>query len=143
MFRPLASLTGLVLLVEPDLALARQIVEAIEIAGLSTLHCSDARLATELATEERPDLVITELLMPGVDGLSLFVQFQRQGLGLPFIVLSTRSNAIDRIIGLRLGIADWMNKPFDLDELVARTQAILRRVSSPAAVGRSRQSAPA
>jgi len=129
--------------VEPDLSLARQVVEAIEIAGLSTLHCSDARLAPEVGSEERPDLVITELLMPGIDGLSLFVQLQAQGLRVPCIVLSARSNTIDRIIGLRLGIADWMNKPFDLDELVARTQAILRRVSPPSTVGRRRETTSA
>lgn len=140
MFRPLASLTGLALLVEPDVALARQVVEALETAGLSALHCSDARLAPELAQEERPDIVITELVMPGVDGLSLYVQCQRQGLRVPFVVLSARSSATDRIIGLRLGIADWMNKPFDLDELVARTQAILRRVMPPLTIERRRES---
>lgn len=140
MFRPLASLTAQALLIEPDIVLARQIVGALEMAGLSTLHCSDSRLALELALEEHPDIVVTELVMPGIDGLSLFVQCQRRGLRVPFVVVSDRSSAMDRAIGLRLGIADWMNKPFDLDELVARTQAILRRVLPPLTPARPRES---
>jgi len=116
------------LVVEPDPALARQVVQALEAAGLMAHHVTDPRASDTLALEPRPDLIISELLLPGTDGLSLFMAMQRRGESVPTIILSGRSNPVDRVIGLRLGVTDWMNKPFDMDELVARSQAILRRV---------------
>lgn len=77
--------------------------------------------------------------MPGLDGISLFMDLQRSGSVAPVIMLAKPGGAVNESVGLRLGISDWLTKPFDVNELVARAQAILRRVlpplGSPGALG--------
>lgn len=119
------------MLVEPDATLASTIDDAIRAAGLRSVTCSVPRQAADEITQEDPDLVVTELAMPGLDGISLFMDLQRRNVHVPVIMLSEPGGAVNEAVGLRLGVSDWLTKPFDVNELVARAQAILRRVLPP------------
>jgi len=126
--RPLSMIRGTVMLIEENELFAEQMKLAMEEVHFNVTICTDARRVADCIQSDKPDLIIAEMIMHGADGLSLLLQLQRMGCKAPVILLSDKASAIDRVIGLRLGITDWMSKPIDLDELVARVQAVLRRV---------------
>jgi two-component system, OmpR family, response regulator ResD len=104
----------------------------LERAGYSTLIAADGPRALELAGDERPDLVVLDLMLPGMDGLEVMRRLRARER-VSVILLTAKGEAADRVIGLRLGADDYVVKPFSPAELVARVDAVLRRVdSSPA-----------
>ncbi|MEW6339578.1 MAG: response regulator [Paraburkholderia sp.] len=116
-----------ILVVDDDVDL-RQLVRTY-LAGLgievSLLH--DADLLEELLEHERPDLIVLDLMLPGVDGLTALKNLRAAGNDTPVIILTARTGEADRIIGLELGADDYLGKPFNPRELLARVQAVLRR----------------
>lgn len=91
-----------------------------------TAYSGPSGLAT--ARRERPDLIVLDLMLPGMDGLDVCRALRREG-HIPIIMLTARIEEIDKLIGLELGADDYMSKPFSPRELVARVRAVLRRVS--------------
>ncbi|MGB0389442.1 MAG: response regulator transcription factor [Ardenticatenaceae bacterium] len=93
-----------------------------------TAHSGPSGLAA--ARRQRPDLIVLDLMLPGMDGLDVCRALRREG-HIPIIMLTARVEEIDKLIGLELGADDYMTKPFSPRELVARVRAVLRRASGP------------
>ena len=107
----------------------------LEKAGYEVLEASDGNKAIETAVNSTPDIVILDLMLPGIDGLEVCRNLKRhpRTAALPIIMLTAKSDEIDRVICLELGADDYLTKPFSQRELVARIKAVLRR--SNVAVG--------
>jgi DNA-binding response OmpR family regulator len=124
---------GSVLVVDDEPTIADVVARYLERAGYETRVARDGAAALALAAARRPDLVVLDLMLPGVDGLEVMRrlrhQAERDGRARPAIILLTaRGEESDRVIGLRLGADDYVVKPFSPRELVARVDAVLRRV---------------
>ncbi len=115
-----------ILLVEDAPDLARVVVRELEAAGYETVHAADGPTALELHARERPDLVILDWMLPGLDGLEVLRRL-RQTAPTPVLMLTARSEELDRVVGLEVGADDYVTKPFSMRELVARVRALLRR----------------
>lgn len=115
-----------ILVVEDEVRIARLVGDYLTNAGYRVLvaHRGDAGLA--LARTERPDLIVLDLMLPGLDGLDLCRKI-RHDSQVPIIMLTARAEEADRLIGLELGADDYVVKPFSPRELVARVRAVLRR----------------
>ena len=118
-----------ILVVEDDAALARVLRDNLEFEGFEVESAGDGRRAIDRARAFAPDLILLDLTLPDWDGLELF-GLVRQGGKTPIIILTARGQKADKIRGLHLGADDYVTKPFDLEELLARVHAVLRR-SSP------------
>jgi len=119
-----------VLVVEDDPDIVELIAHYLRAEGLEVKAASDGRLALERLRAGAHDLVILDLQLPGLDGLSLCAELRKdkRTRGLPVIMLTARSDEADRVIGLELGADDYVVKPFSPKELVARVRALLRRL---------------
>ncbi len=126
---------GKVLVVDDDEALAASVAELLTEEGYATETVTDSRRAIEAFGAFHPDLVILDVLMPSVDGISLCLQLRRES-DVPVLFLSAKREAPDRVVGLRIGADDYIGKPFDNDELLARIGALLRRGRAPRDDGR-------
>ena len=118
--------TPKVLLVEDDTAIAEALVELLESEGYRVWHAGDATGAEDLIDEVRPDLVLLDIMLPDTDGLVLCSELRARWPA-PVVLLSATQRKSDPIIGLRLGADDFIAKPFDTRELLARLEAVLRR----------------
>ncbi|NVK41598.1 MAG: response regulator transcription factor [Oceanospirillaceae bacterium] len=124
------------LLVEDDLTIARFIQNGFREDGFVVNHVSDGRDALAIAEQTPHDIAIIDLMLPGLDGLSLIRELRARGHSLPILILSARHSVDDRVSGLRSGSDDYLVKPFSFIELQARVQALLRR-ANPAATDAS------
>jgi two-component system KDP operon response regulator KdpE len=115
-----------ILVVDDDPAIRRSIVAELRGAGYETVEAVDGRDALSAAARGKPDLVISDLAMPVMDGFALITAI-RKSLATPIIVLSVRGNEADRVRALDLGADDFVAKPFSTAELLARIRAQLRR----------------
>ncbi len=123
---------GSILVVDDEPTITDVVSRYLERAGYSTRIAGDGAQALRLAGESRPDLVVLDLMMPGMDGLEVMRRL-REHERVSVILLTAKGEHTDRIIGLRLGADDYVVKPFSPAELVARVDAVLRRVdNSPA-----------
>jgi len=118
-----------ILVVEDDAALSRVLRDNLEFEGFDVESAGDGHQAIDRARAFAPDLILLDLTLPDWDGLELFGLI-RQGGATPVIILTARGEKADKIRGLHLGADDYVTKPFDLEELLARVRAVLRR-SSP------------
>lgn len=116
-----------VLVVEDDGAIRRGVVDALSFSGFTVHEAADGVAGLKLGTERHIDLAILDIMMPGMDGLRLLTALREKKHGLPVILLTARGEEDDRVRGLRLGADDYVVKPFGLQELVARIEAVLRR----------------
>ena len=117
-----------ILLVDDDALLRRSLVLNLEEAGYRASASATAEEALALATRDRPDLVLLDIGLPGMDGLDALRHFQMR-LGVPVIFLTARRRELDEILGLQLGADDYITKPFDKDVLLARIKTVLRRLA--------------
>ena len=111
-----------------------------DIANLIALHlrdnhfevriASDGSVGLSLATNEQWDLVILDLRLPGIDGLSICRELRNNNRYVPILMLTAKSSELDRVLGLELGADDYLTKPFSVTELVARAKAIFRRIDA-------------
>lgn len=115
-----------ILVVEDDAALARVLCDNLGFEGFQVQCVSDGALAINAAKAFAPDLVLLDITLPGMNGLDL-CRTWREGARLPVILLSARAQKGDKLLGLKLGADDYVTKPFDLEELMARVHAVLRR----------------
>jgi two-component system alkaline phosphatase synthesis response regulator PhoP len=118
-----------ILIVEDEAEIAQLIQLYLEKEGFSCRTCRDGIAAIEIFQEQKPDLIILDLMIPGLDGLEVCARIrQKPGNKDPYILMLTaKGEEIDRIIGLSTGADDYMVKPFSPRELVARVRALLRR----------------
>ncbi|MFC3098079.1 response regulator [Alteraurantiacibacter palmitatis] len=114
------------LLVDDEASLREPLAEYLTRQGFAVTQASDAARARAILQEKKPDLVLLDIMMPGEDGLSL-CRHLIEGRQLPVIFLTARGEATDRIVGLEIGADDYVVKPFEPRELVARIRSVLRR----------------
>ena len=119
-----------ILLVEDDLSLADGLQNALKRAGFAVNHVATGRLALQACRTEAPDIVILDLGLPDMDGLSVLRQMRDSDMKPLVLVLTARDATADKVTGLDLGADDYMAKPFEISELVARLRALERRISS-------------
>ncbi|HTW12511.1 MAG TPA: response regulator transcription factor [Solirubrobacteraceae bacterium] len=123
---------GTVLVVDDEPTIAEVVSRYLQRAGYVTLVAADGQEALAAAGERWPDLVVLDLMLPRIDGLEVMRRLrERDGGRLPVILLTAKGEEADRIVGLRLGADDYVVKPFSPAELVARVDAVLRRVDPP------------
>jgi DNA-binding response OmpR family regulator len=121
-----------VLVVDDEPTIVEIVGRYMERAGYQTYEAADGPAALRAASEHRPDLVVLDLMLPGIDGLEVMRQLhEREGPRIAVILLTARGEESDRLVGLRDGADDYVVKPFSPAELVARVDAVLRRVSPP------------
>ena len=118
-----------VLIVEDELKITRLVRDYLEQAGFAVLEAADGQAALSLARAERPDMIVLDLSLPGMDGLDVTRRL-RETSSVPIIMLTARTEESDRIVGLELGADDYVTKPFSPKELVARIRAVLRRADA-------------
>jgi len=118
---------GTLLVVEDDDAIRRGLVDAVKFAGYRVLEAADGPGGLDIALGADVDLVLLDILLPGIDGLTVLREIRTMRSGLPVIMLTAKGEEADRVRGLRLGADDYVIKPFSATELLARIEAVLRR----------------
>ena len=122
-----------VLVVDDEPTIVEVVGRYMERAGYETFEAGDGPEALRLAARHRPDLVVLDVMLPGIDGIEVMRQLQEgDGKRVAVILLTARGEESDRLVGLRNGADDYVVKPFSPAELVARVDAVLRRVAPPA-----------
>ena len=121
-----------ILLVDDEAQIVRVLRGYLEQAGFVVLTAYDGKEALRIARQERPDLMILDLMLPGMDGFDVARSLLRDA-DIPIIMLTARVEETDRIVGLELGADDYITKPFSPREVVARVRAVLRRAGREAA----------
>lgn len=116
----------LILVVDDEQKIVKIARDYLEKSGYRVLAASDGVSALAMARHERPDLIVLDLMLPGMDGLDVCRALRRES-DVPIIMLTARSDESDRLIGLELGADDYICKPFSPRELVARVRSLLRR----------------
>ncbi len=115
-----------ILIVDDEQPIIDMLVYNLEKEGYNTLEATDGEKAIELALNENPDLILLDIMIPKIDGLSVCKRI-RHTLNVPIIMLTAKSEEIDKILGLELGADDYITKPFSIRELMARIKANLRK----------------
>jgi two-component system, OmpR family, phosphate regulon response regulator OmpR len=129
-----------ILVIDDDQELRDLLRDYLTRQGIEVSVLHDAASLERRLERERPDLIVLDLMMPGVDGLSALRQLRASGDDIPVIMLTARADDVDRIVGLELGADDYLGKPFNPRELLARVQAVLRRRRSiPSAAPEQRE----
>ncbi|WP_424216125.1 response regulator transcription factor (plasmid) [Streptomyces sp. BI20] len=131
------TVTGTVLVVDDDPTVSEVVTGYLERAGLTVHRAPDGPTALELAARHRPDLVVLDLMLPGMDGLEVCRRLRAQGDGrrsAAVVMLTARGDEDDRILGLEVGADDYVTKPFSPRELVLRVRSVLRRAAWAAPV---------
>ncbi len=121
-----------ILVVEDDKTIGEGLVAALQHERYDVRHAETAEAALEAVRAQTPDLVISDIMLPGMDGLQLMRRLKQDYEGLPVIMLTARGDEIDRVMGLEMGADDYVTKPFSLREVIARVKARLRdRAAEP------------
>lgn len=120
------------LVVDDDLALAEMLGIVLRSEGFEPLFCADGSLALQAFRDSRPDIVLLDLMLPGVDGIDICRMIRAES-GTPIVMLTARNDTVDVVVGLESGADDYIVKPFKPKELVARLRARMRRTDEPAA----------
>ncbi len=124
---------GTVLVVDDEPTIVEVVARYLERAGYEAYQAADGPEALRQAELRRPDLIVLDVMLPGFDGIEVMKRLhERDGRPVPVILLTARGEESDRLVGLRRGADDYVVKPFSPAELVARVDAVLRRVSPPA-----------
>jgi len=130
---------GTILVVEDDAAIRRGLADAVAFAGYCAVEASDGTEGLEWALGGEVDLVLLDVLMPGIDGFEVLDRIRQARPGLPVILLTALGQESERVRGLRGGADDYVVKPFAIGEVLARIEAVLRRSAErPGAVRRVR-----
>jgi DNA-binding response OmpR family regulator len=119
-----------VLVIDDEPKISELCRDYLRAAGYSVLTAADGPQGLALARRERPDLVVLDLMLPGMDGLDVCRELRRES-SVPIIMLTARVDETDRLVGLELGADDYLTKPFSPRELVARVRTVLRRAGGP------------
>jgi len=120
-----------VLIVEDDAAILRGLKDNLEAEFYEVLTAMDGQAGYGLIVDEKPDLVILDLMLPKLSGYEVCRKARAEGITTPILMLTARGDEADRVLGLDLGADDYVTKPFSVRELLARVRALLRRAYPP------------
>jgi two-component system alkaline phosphatase synthesis response regulator PhoP len=123
-----------ILIVEDDRNIMTGLVDNLEPEGHTVVMARDGKEALEQATEQSPDLIILDIMLPKLNGFEVCKELKNRGNKAPIIILSARAQEKDKVLGLELGADDYITKPFSPRELVVRVKAVLRRTAAGARV---------
>ena len=115
-----------ILVVDDEKTIVEMLVYNLQKEGYNTLEAEDGEEGVRIALNEKPDLVLLDIMLPKMDGLAVCKRI-RQSLNIPIIMISAKDEEIDKILGLELGADDYITKPFSVRELIARVKANLRK----------------
>ena len=116
-----------ILIVEDELTLQETIAYNLKHQGYEVFTASDGDAAIAIAKESEPDLILLDIMLPGMDGFEV-CRILRKDMIVPILMLTARDDEIDRVVGLEVGADDYLTKPFSMRELIARVKALLRRM---------------
>lgn len=116
-----------ILIVEDELPMRTALADCLSAEGYRVLLAEDGKVGLRLALEEKPDLVLLDIMMPRLDGMSVCAELRRTGQKLPILMVTARGQLQDKVKGLDVGADDYLIKPFSVEELLARIRALLRR----------------
>ena len=120
-------MSGRILLADDDRAIREALTRALSLEGYDVVQVNDGTRALAAVENDQPDAAILDVMMPNVDGLTVCRVLRAERNRLPVLMLTARTETPDRVAGLDAGADDYLPKPFDLDELLARLRALLRR----------------
>jgi len=120
-----------ILVIEDEEAILLPLADNLRLEGYEVSTATDGPQGLALAQEERHDLLILDIMLPGVDGFEICRKLRQAGITIPLLVLTAKSQEIDKVLGLELGADDYVTKPFSSRELLARVKALLRRAREP------------
>jgi len=116
-----------ILIIEDDPGILLSLKDEFESEGYTVSTAEDGEKGLEIAKQQRPDLIILDIMLPVLDGYEVCKRLRMEGDTTPIIMLTVKDKEIDRVLGLELGADDYVTKPFSLRELMARVKAVLRR----------------
>lgn len=116
-----------ILVIEDEPVVREGLIDSLKLEGYEVLSCDNGLSGMEVYEVQRPDLVILDVMMPGLDGLEVCRRIRQSGAYTPIIILTAKSSEVDKVVGLELGADDYLTKPFGMRELFARVKALLRR----------------
>ena len=116
-----------ILVVEDDRSLREGLAMNFRLRGYDVRTAADGDEGLRAAFDERPDLIVLDLMLPGADGLEILSELRGREIGVPVLILSARDRLQDKVRGLEIGADDYLTKPFQLPELIARVEVMLRR----------------
>lgn len=119
-----------ILIVEDDQTIARFVQLELEHAGYEVLRATEGSTAMDVLAEREVDLVILDLMLPGVDGLDVARFIRKKGMDVPILMLTARAETHDVVLGFEAGADDYLRKPFEIPELLSRVRALLKRTKS-------------
>ncbi|RSD27691.1 response regulator transcription factor [Mesobacillus subterraneus] len=119
-----------VLVVDDEQSIVTLLQYNLEQSGYAVVTAMDGEEGIQRAAEEKPDLMILDLMLPKLDGMEVCKQLRQQKINVPILMLTAKDDEFDKVLGLELGADDYMTKPFSPREVVARVKAILRRVQT-------------
>lgn len=116
-----------ILLVEDEQGLILTLTDRLESEGFEVVSASDGKSGFEMASMERFDLIILDVMLPKKNGYDIARDLRQKGIQTPILMLTAKGETIDKVLGLKLGADDYLTKPFEVMELLARVEALLRR----------------
>lgn len=122
-----------ILLVEDEPSLVITITDRLRSEGYQIKSAGDADSALREIVDAAHDLVILDVMLPGRSGFDVCQEVRQRGIGIPILMLTARAQVVDRVVGLKIGADDYLTKPFEMAELLARVEALLRRARMPIA----------
>ena len=114
--------------IEDEELIRKSLVMNLELEGFKVLTAADGEEGVSLVNQQKPDLIIMDVMMPRKDGLQACRELRMAGISTPLMLLTARSTEVDKVLGLDLGADDYLAKPFGMLELIARVKALLRRI---------------
>lgn len=120
-----------ILVVDDEPTLVATLRYNLEREGYEVIDAADGESALSVARTSRPDLILLDLMLPGMDGLEV-CRILRRDMAVPILMLTAKAEEVDKVVGLELGADDYVTKPFSMRELLARVRALLRRATAPA-----------
>lgn len=130
------ALNGKILLVEDEAGLVVTLSDRLRNEGYSVEVARDGRQGLDRALNDPFDLIILDVMLPQKSGIDVCRDLRQNGLAVPILMLTARSQTVDKVLGLKIGADDYVTKPFDMLELLARVEALLRRApGTPASLG--------
>ena len=130
------------LVIEDDENISTALAEYFSRAGYSVSTASDGVAGVEAAVNTRPDVVVLDLMLPKMDGLSVCKEIRQKNPLMPIIMLTAKDDVVDKVLGLEMGADDYITKPFSLREVEARIKSVLRRARAAAAASDGRDETP-
>ena len=120
-----------IFIVEDDVTIRKGLVESLQMENYEVSSTGHGDEAISSIKSTKPDLIILDLMLPGKNGFEICRDLRRENIGIPIIILTSKTEEVDKILGLEIGADDYVTKPFSVRELVARIKAHLRRIELP------------